>query len=332
MSKSIYNRRSFLTVTGVALGAVAMAGCDTPAAAPGAAATTPGAKPYIAIVSKGFQHQFWQAVKQGAEKAASEFNVTITFEGPNTEADVDQQIQMLTTALGKNPAAIGFAALDSKAATPLLEQAKSKNIPIIAFDSGVDSDIPVGTASTDNKAAAGEAAKHLAGLIGNEGNIAIICHDQTSKSGVDRRDGFKDWIAANAPKIKIVDIQYAGGDQLKSTDAAKAIIAAHPELKGMYGTNEGSAIGVVNAVNELGLKDKLTIVGFDSGKAQLDAIRGGVMAGAITQNPVGIGYETVKAAVAAINKQPVKKVIDTGFYWYDAKNIDSEQIKPNLYQ
>ena len=147
MSKSIHNRRSFLTLTGLALGAVAIAGCEAPAgSAPATGAAADGAKPYIAVVSKGFQHQFWQAVKQGADKAAKEFNVDISFEGPNTEKDVDQQIQMLTTALGKSPAAIGFAALDSQAATPLLEQAKSKNIPVIAFDSGVDSTIPATTA------------------------------------------------------------------------------------------------------------------------------------------------------------------------------------------
>ncbi|XAS71889.1 ABC transporter substrate-binding protein [Micrococcaceae bacterium Sec5.1] len=333
MSKSIHNRRSFLTLTGLALGAVAIAGCEAPAGSASASgAAADGAKPYIAVVSKGFQHQFWQAVKQGADKAAKEFNVDITFEGPNTEKDVDQQIQMLTTALGKSPAAIGFAALDSQAATPLLEQAKSKNIPVIAFDSGVDSTIPATTASTDNKAAAAEAAKHLAELIGGSGEIAIIGHDQTSKSGTDRRDGFKEYIEKNNPGVKIVAIQYAGGDQLLSADAAKAIITANPNLKGMYGTNEGSAIGVVKAVEELGLKGKLTIVGFDSGKAQIDAIKSGLMAGAVTQNPVGIGYETVKAAVAAIKGEKLPSKIDTGFYWYDAKNIDSETIKPNLYE
>uniref|UniRef100_UPI003F4986A6 ABC transporter substrate-binding protein n=1 Tax=Paenarthrobacter nicotinovorans TaxID=29320 RepID=UPI003F4986A6 len=308
--------------------ALTATGCESTAQSAPAA----DSKPYIAVVSKGFQHQFWQAVKQGADKAAAELNVEVSFEGPNTEKDVDQQIQMLTTALGKSPAAIGFAALDSQAATPLLEQAKSSNIPVVAFDSGVDSTIPVTTASTDNKAAAAEAAKHLVELIGNSGEIAVIGHDQTSKSGTDRRDGFVDYVKQNAPNVKIVDIQYAGGDQLLSADAAKAIITAHPQLKGMYGTNEGSAIGVVKAVEELGIEGKLTIVGFDSGKAQIEAIRSGLMAGAVTQNPVGIGYETVKAAVAATKGESLPAVINTGFFWYDAKNIDSDEIKPNLYE
>lgn len=96
-------------------------------------------KPYIPLISKGFQHQFWQAVKAGADKAATEFGVDVTFEGPDTEAQVDKQMDMLAAALAKKPAAIGFAALDSQAAIPLLKQAQDAGIPVIAFDSGVDS-------------------------------------------------------------------------------------------------------------------------------------------------------------------------------------------------
>ncbi|MDG1802108.1 MAG: substrate-binding domain-containing protein, partial [Paracoccaceae bacterium] len=94
---------------------------------------------YIPMISKGFQHQFWQAVKLGADQAAEEFGVRITFEGPDNETMVDRQIDMLAAALANNPAAIGFAALDSQAAIPLLRQASEAGIPIIAFDSGVDS-------------------------------------------------------------------------------------------------------------------------------------------------------------------------------------------------
>ncbi|MGE7921927.1 ABC transporter substrate-binding protein [Viridibacillus arvi] len=289
-------------------------------------------KPYVAIVSKGFQHQFWQAVKQGAEKAADEFDVKITFEGPETEAQVDKQIEMLRAVLDKKPAAIGFAALDSKASIPLLDEAKEKKIPIVAFDSGVESEIPVATASTDNTAAAALAADKLAEFIGEKGEIALVVHDQTSLTGKGRRDGFKNQIESKYPNIKIVDIQYGEGDPLKSTDLAKAIMQAHPNLKGIFGSNEGSAIGVVNAVQEMNKVGKIVVVGFDSGKQQIDAIKSGLMAGAVTQNPVGIGYETVKAAVAAIKGESVEKTIDTGFYWYDKDNIDTDEIKAAIYE
>jgi len=284
---------------------------------------------YIPLVSKGFQHQFWQAVKSGAEQAAKDFNVKVSFEGPESEAMVDKQIDMLSAALAKNPKAIGFAALDSKAAIPLLKKAQAAKIPVVAFDSGVDSDIPVTTASTDNKAAAALAADKMAELIGKTGEVAVVAHDQTSRTGIDRVEGFVGRIKSTYPNIKVVSVQYGGGDHLKSTEVTKSILQANPNLKGMFGANEGSAIGVVNGAKEM--KRKLVIIGYDSGKQQKDAIRDGTMAGAITQNPVGIGYKTVEAAVKALKGEKLPKVIDTGFYWYDKTNIADPKIAAVLY-
>jgi ribose transport system substrate-binding protein len=287
-------------------------------------------KLYIPLISKGFQHQFWQAVKAGADKAAAEMGVEVTFEGPDTEAQVDKQMDMLAAALAKKPAALGFAALDSQAAIPLLRQAQEAGVPVVAFDSGVDSDIPVATASTDNLAAAGLAADKMAELIGGSGKVALVVHDQTSRTGIDRRDGFVNRVKEAHPGIEIVDIQYGGGDQLQSTEITKAILTAHPDLKGIFGANEGSALGVVNAISETG-RNEVVVIGYDSGAAQKQAIMDGIMAGAITQNPVGIGYETVKAAVAASKGEAVSKNIDTGFFWYDKTNMTAPEIAAVLY-
>ncbi|WP_425956706.1 ABC transporter substrate-binding protein [Xylanimonas sp. McL0601] len=305
-----------------------LAACSSGASAGGGGSSD---QPYIAIVSKGFQHQFWQAVKKGAEDEAKKENVRITFEGPASETEVESQMTMLSNAITKKPDALGFAALDSQAAAPLLEQAKSANIPVIAFDSGVESDIPLTTAATDNKAAAAEAAKHMSDLLGGKGTVAMVVHDQTSASGKDRRDGFTDWMKANAPGITLLPVQYGAGDQAKSADITKSIIQAHPEVTGIYGSNEGSAIGVIKGVQESGKKG-ITIVGFDSGQAQIDAINDGTMAGAITQNPVGMGAELVKAAVKAINGEDLPKTIDTGYYWYDKTNINDPKIQAVLYK
>ncbi|MDR7376847.1 ribose transport system substrate-binding protein [Rhodoferax ferrireducens] len=284
---------------------------------------------YIPLVSKGFQHQFWQAVKSGADQAAKDLKVKVTFEGPETEAMVDKQIDMLTSVLAKKPAAIGFAALDSKAAIPLLKKAQAAKIPVVAFDSGVDSDIPVTTATTDNKAAAALAADKMAELIGKAGEVALVVHDQTSRTGVDRRDGFVERIKSTYPNIKIVSVQYGGGDQLKSTEITKSILQANPNIKGIFGANEGSAIGVLNGAKEM--KRTIVIIGYDSGKQQKDAVRSGAMAGAITQNPVGIGYKTVEAAVKALKGETLPKIIDTGFYFYDKSNMNDPKIAAVLY-
>jgi ribose transport system substrate-binding protein len=272
---------------------------------------------YIPLISKGFQHQFWQAVKAGAEQSAKEHNVRITFEGPETEAMVDKQIDMLS------------AALDSKAAIPLLRKAQAEKIPVIAFDSGVDSDIPLTTCATDNIAAAALAADKMAEAIGNAGEVGLVVHDQTSRTGIDRRDGFLNEMKAKHPNIKIVSVQYGGGDHLKSAEIAKTMIQANPNLKGIFGANEGSAEGAAIGVKESG--KKLVLIGYDSGKEQKDDINSGLMAGAITQNPVGIGKCVVDSAVKALKGEKLPKKVDTGFYWYDKSNMSDPKIAAVLY-
>lgn len=292
---------------------------------------TAGSGPSIAIISKGFSQQFWVTVRDGAFAAAEELGAQVTFDGPDTESDVEQQIQQLQTALNGSPDAIAYAALDSEASLPLLEQAQTADIPVIAFDSGVESDIPVSTVATDNAAAAEEAAKKMVELVGDEGSVAVIAHSQTSLTGVQRRDGFVDYIEANTG-LTIADIQYSDSDVLESTNATNAILQAHQDLKGIFATNEASAIGMVTAIDELDRKDDLAVIGFDSGQGQLDAIRDGRMDGAVTQDPYDIGYKTVETALAAINGEEVDLEVDTGYYFYDENNMEDEEIARSLYE
>jgi ribose transport system substrate-binding protein len=89
--------------------------------------------------------------------------------------------------------------------------------------------------------------------------------------------------------------------------------------------------GVMNGVKEMGKEGSIVMIGYDAGKQLKDEVRAGTVAGAITQDPVGIGYKCVEAAVKAIKGEQVEKVIDTGFKWYDKSNVDSEEMKPLLY-
>ena len=283
----------------------------------------------IYLVSKGFQHRFWQAVKQGAEQAGKEFNYKIEFVGPDNEQATQQQLDQLKTALAQKPAAIGFAALDWGSAEPVLEEIQQAGIPMVAFDSGVDSTIPKTTVSTDNKAAAGVAAKHMSELLGGKGTVGMVCHDQTSATGKQRCEGFQEWMKTNAPDIKLLEPQYAGEVGL-AANTSKALITANSDINGIYGSNEATAIGALQGVNESG--KKLTLVGFDSGKAQIDAIKAGTEAGAITQAPVKMGYETVIAGIKAANGMELPPTIDSGYSWFDKDNMTDPAIAQSLYE
>lgn len=331
-------RKLMGAIAATAFSALILAGCasgTTEEAAAPAEGDTPvvAEKLFIPLISKGFQHQFWQAVKLGAELEAAELGVEITFEGPASETEVQAQLDMLQTALDRNPDAIGFAALDPEACVSYMEQAKERGIPVVQFDAGCNSDYPLNLAATDGLAAGAIAANNMARLMNEEGEVGIVSHSQINSTGVERRDGFVNRMAEAYPNIEIVDVQYGDGDHLLSADIAKAMIAANPDLDGLYATNEGSAVGIVNAVTELGLPaGELIIIGFDSGKAQVDAVISGVMAGAITQDPIGIGRAVVRNAVAAINGETLPEFTDTGAFWYDSTNYTDEEIAAVLYE
>jgi len=165
--------------------------------------------------------------------------------------------------------------------------------------------------------------------IGDSGEVGLVVHDQTSRTGIDRRDGFLNEMKAKHPNIKIVSVQYGGGDHLKSAEIAKTMIQANPNLKGIFGANEGSAEGAAIGVKESG--KKLVLIGYDSGKEQKEDINSGLMAGAITQNPVGIGKCVVDSAVKALKGEKLPKKVDTGFYWYDKSNMSDPKIAAVLY-
>jgi len=283
---------------------------------------------YFPVIAKGFNHQFWQAVKAGAEQAAKEDGVKITFEGPNTEAEIDKQIDILNAAFAKKPSGLGFSALDTKAEDKALKQFFDAKIPIVAFDSGVANDMPLSTCTTDNVNAAGAAADKLAEAIGDEGEVAAEIHDQTSATGIGRRDGFLNRMKEKHPKIKIVDVKYAN-DDVKAADDIKATFASHPNLKGIFASNEGTAIGLTVAIKET--KSKVVGVGYDSGKKQKAAILDGTLLGSITQNPVGIGQCVVHSLTKVLKGGKLDKVQDTGFYWYDKTNITDPKVAAVLY-
>lgn len=317
--------------------------------APADNAAASGEKPYIAIVSKGFQHQFWQVVKKGAEQAAQDLNVDITFDGPPSESDVAIQVDMLKSALDKNPQAICLAALDTESVDEQLNDCLKRGIPVVGFDSGVPN-APEGsiyaTASTDNKAAAALAAENLyanadfkakldAATPDAPITIGVLSQDAISESIISRTTGFVDKM------VELVgdgDVQVTGHDKYKkeadngakliinvnvpaTTSAADQKTAAESMLTSgnitaIYGSNENAAGGILAASNDgndfnkdNGKYADIIAIGFDAGKTQRVAVENGWFYGSVTQDPFQIGYMAVELANNAINGQPAENEI-----------------------
>lgn len=300
----------------------------------------------IELISKGETHQFWQAVKKGAEEQAAKMNATIHFQGPAAETMIDKQLEMLDAAIALKPDAIGYAALGTTQSVSHLKAAKDAGIPVYMFDTaascdggvpalGPNSDCALGVAYTNSTAAGSLAADTMAKLIGGKGKVLVVGHSQTNQTGIDRANGFINRIKSKYKGIKLLTPQYAeGGDALKAQEIVSAALVANKDLKGVYGTNEGVSIGAGQAFKAAKLKNgAVKLIGFDSGKQQIANIKSGLQTGAITQSPMGIGAKTVEALVNYVrNKTVPKNLIDTGFYYYDKSNITDPKIAGNLYE
>lgn len=348
----------------VAMVAMLLVGCggsNKPASTGDSGANGSG-EMLIYLVSKGFQHQYWQAVYKGAQEEAKAQGVKMEMVGPATESDIADQVQMLNNAINLKPAAIGLAALDTEACLDLIKTAKDSKIPIIGFDSGVPN-APEGAvyanASTDNYAAGELAAEETYKLIESKISsatstvrIGVMSQDATSESIVNRGKGFidkiKSLIEATGKKVSVEGHdkfanKVDGADVIIDVAVPAAVTAEASTTDGLnllnksdviavYASNQHSGEGLVNAnanLNKLGA-DKIIGIAFDSGTVIKEAVKSGVISGAVTQDPLSIGRWTVRLAVQAAKGEAVKDV-DTGCKWYTAANMDAEDIAPNLY-
>lgn len=345
----------------------------TEEAAESAADTTEAAAPAsdmkFEIVSKGFQHQYWQAVLKGAQNKADELGVTINFVGPNSESDIADQVQMLNNAINAKPVAIGLAALDTSACLDTIQTAKDSGIPIIGFDSGVP-DAPEGAVlancATDNYAAGELAAENTYEAIKDTiakatapVRIGVMGQDATAESIVNRGLGFIDkmgeLVQADGKTVSVEgNDKYVNDSKCEKTSGADVVIEVlvpaqvtselssidcqtllnKADTIAVYGSNQHSGEAMITAngnLNKFGTGEgKVIGVAFDSGAVIKAAVKDGTFLGAVTQAPVAMGEALVQALYDAANGTSVSDV-DTGCQWYTADNMDSEEISQNLY-
>jgi ribose transport system substrate-binding protein len=284
-------------------------------------------KPVIAVIPKGVSHFFWQSVKAGADAAGKELNVTIEWKGPAVETDYTGQINIVEDAINKRVDGIVLAPSHGKSLVPVVERAKREGIPVTIFDSGIETESYVSYVSTDNRQGGVVAAERLGEKLGGKGKVAIIGVKKGSVSTDEREDGFKETVAKKFPGIEVVQHLYGEADFSKSLNVATDILTAHPDLAGIFASNESAAVGAARAVKQKGLAGKVVLVGFDSGPNLIEALKDGTVDSLVLQDPYRMGYEGVKTIVAQLNKQTPERRIDTGVKLLTKENLDTPEMQ-----
>lgn len=283
----------------------------------------------IAVIPKSFSHQFWLTVKAGADQAGKEIGAKIIWQGTAKETEVEQQINIVQDMISRKVSAIVLAASDANALVGVVENAISRNIPVVTIDSGVNSDKPVSFVATDNILGAQIAADTLAKLIGEEGEVGLIPFVPGAATSEMRERGFKEGIA-KYPNIKLVSTLYSDSNVAKAMDVTNDMLTAFPNLKGIFAANESSAVGCAQAVKSKGKAGQVKIVAFDAAEEEIQALKEGVIQALIVQNPYKMGYLGVKCAYDAIQGKPVEKRIDTGVTVVTLENLNDPEIQKIL--
>ncbi|WP_273836303.1 ABC transporter substrate-binding protein [Guptibacillus sedimenti] len=284
----------------------------------------------VALVVKSIDSEYWLTVKAGAEKAAEELGVDLSFKGAPTETDISGQINIVENAVNQHMDGIVLAASDTKALVAPTERAIAADIPVVTIDSGIDSDKPQSYIATDNEKAAQEAAKTLADMVGEEGEVAMVSFVPGAATAVMRETGFKDGIE-EFPDMEIVTTQYSQSDKAKALAVTGDIMTANPDVTGIFATNNKSALGAAQALKQKGLQDKVDLVAFDADPDEISALKEGTIDALVVQNPYMMGYDGVKNVVKAINGEEIDKKVDTGVTVVTRDNLDDDEVQKLLY-
>lgn len=284
----------------------------------------------IALIVKSVDSEYWLTAKAGAEKAAEELGVKLSFKGAPTEADIAGQVSIVENTINQNVDGIVLAASDSKALVVPAEKAVDKGIAVVTIDSGIESDKPHSFIATDNKVAASEAADVLAGLTGEKGDVAVVSFVPGVTTAILREKGFEEGIK-QYPDMKIATTQYSQSDQAKALSVTEDIMTSHPDIVGIFAANNKSALGAAQALKQKGAQDKINLVAFDADPDLIKQLQDGVIKALIVQNPYKMGYEGVANAVKVAKGEKVEKQVDSGVTVVTMDNFNDPEVQDLLF-
>jgi ribose transport system substrate-binding protein len=310
---------------------------------PGCGSKTAAGGGEIAVIVKTGNSSFWQNVQTGAMAAQTELRaktpkLSVTFLGAQSESNINEEINIVESAVDRGVKAIVLAPSDTTALQPAVKKAKDAGIPVIIIDSKLDGDASqyVSFLATDNNAAGQACAKALidgvkAATGSDTGKIAVMSYVAGVGSEVGRVGGFKDYIAANS-NLEIVTTQYSNADMPTALNQTTDVLTANPDLVGIFGANEPTAIGMGQAIKNLGMAGKIVAIGFDGNSVLAGFIKDGTLQAIAVQSSFNMGYMGVKYAYdVAFDKKTIPAYVDTGFLMVTKDNIDSQDAKNVLY-
>jgi ribose transport system substrate-binding protein len=282
----------------------------------------------LAVIPMGTTHEFWKAIHAGAQTAADELGVEIIWKGPLKEDDRNDQIQIVETMINAGVDALVLTPLDDRALMPPVAEAKSRGIPTVIFNTALDGEDHIAYVSTDNRKGGVLAAERIGALLNGRGKLILIRIIEGIEGNRQREEGFLETIRSKFPEMTVLsDNQYAGITTETAYQTTENLLARFPDVDAIFTPNESTTFGCLRALQDHGLAGKVIHVGFDSSKKLIEALEKKEIMGLVLQDPVRMGYDSVKTAVAFLRGQPYQRVIDTGVILATPENMNEPVVR-----
>lgn len=286
----------------------------------------------VTLVAKSTETEFWKSVFAGARAAASEYNVNLSIDGPDTEEDYQAQNAYIAQAVADGAEALVFSAISYTENAPAIDAAAEAGVKIVVIDSDVDSQAVGVRIGTDNIEAGYMAAQAALEARDGELVLGLINYDLGSRNGQEREQGLRERLQAEARVGEIYTLNVLA-EESDAREKTLELLQAHPEINVVVGFNEPTAVGAAQAVDQLGLGGTVDVVGFDSNVETVDLMQTGVVSALIVQNPYAMGYLGVEAACDLLDGESFDpaQLIDTATQIVTLENMFSLEGQKALF-
>ena len=266
----------------------------------------------IYLITKSTSTEFWRSVFAGANAAKAEYNVNLVIRGPDTEENYAGQNMYIQEAIRNHADAIVFSAISYTENAAAIDEAAEAGIKIVVIDSDVNSSRVSARIGTDNVQAGRITAAAALDTEMEHLSVGIVNFALVSRNGQEREIGLREQLEKD-PRVEEICTVNSLTDHDAARESAIALLEEHPEINILIGLNEPLGVGVAEASEELGLKDRVRVISFDSNIRCIELLRSGDVSALIVQNPYAMGYLGVETAWKVLQGQSFRpdQLIDT---------------------
>lgn len=255
-------------------------------------------------------NDFWSSIMEGLQLAATDYEISLSIIGPDSETNYEHQNKLIEEAITKKPDVIALVPSSYTMTLPYAKKIVDADIKLVLLDSVMEEDIGLCVVATDNYQGGYKMGNYMKQYADESSVIGIVSHIPGASTAIEREQGVR--AALKDYEKQIVDVVYSESDYTIAYEKTVEMIHNYPDINMIIGLNEDSSVGSARAVKALGLSEQIRMIGFDSSIEQIQLLEEGIFDAIVVQKPLNMGYLGIKMAHQAVMNKNIPIKVDSG--------------------